>query len=95
MRIQGWLWKCEREGCGHKWMANDIVPPAKCAGCKRRGWHTIGKAEGDVLPVARPRIERPARAIAQVVEDIGETCPFFEPAAPEPKELRYEMDEGT
>lgn len=39
MRLQVWSWRCELGGCGHTWLAAGVDPPAKCAKCKKRGWH--------------------------------------------------------
>jgi hypothetical protein len=40
MRKQVLAWQCELDLCGHIWLAAGIDAPAKCAKCKRRGWHT-------------------------------------------------------
>ena len=68
MRVQGWYWKCEYADCGKQWPAHDVVPPAQCSKCKRRGWHTKtvaveqrsekAKVEGSIpFPTTKPDIQ--------------------------------------
>ena len=47
------------ELCGHRWLASGVDAPAKCAKCKRRGWHTKAVHVADEpqhipLPQAEP-----------------------------------------
>lgn len=58
-----WFWVCEHKECGWRWIAEGVVPPEKCAKCKRRGWHT--KAASIVEP----------EPVAIVPEPIGELLP--------------------
>ena len=60
MREQAWIWVCEL--CGHRWLASGVDAPAKCAKCKRRGWHTKAVHVADEprhgpLPQAEPTIQ--------------------------------------
>ena len=40
MRKQDWIWQCEHEGCGHKWIAVGVCVPVQCPKCRKRHWHT-------------------------------------------------------
>jgi len=60
MRVNRDCWKCEYEDCGWIWLAKGDEPPEKCAGCRRRRWHTPGSVE--VVEVsASPRKTIPPR----------------------------------
>jgi hypothetical protein len=44
-RVQGWLWKCDRQGCGYVWHTQGEEPPKCCAKCKARNWNAGKGAE--------------------------------------------------
>ena len=52
-------WKCDREECGHVWLAIAEEPPTACAKCKNRAWN-----RGGIVPADKPHVEHlPFRAV--------------------------------
>lgn len=88
MRKQVWAWQCELEDCGKIWIAKGIDPPAQCAKCKKRNWHTKGVSEPTSTGVVRnldeqlAMLEKPKKIYPKIdIED------FREPVAESPKSL--------
>lgn len=63
-------WKCELDGCGYEWAAKDKLPPDKCAGCKKRGWHKT-KTTAEVVRESVAKIVPDGSALALRIEEIA------------------------
>jgi hypothetical protein len=82
MRMQVWAWRCEVVGCGHTWLAQDVIAPPQCSRCKSRKWHTKQEA-----PV---RFEEKLSSFVPVEE-----VPFIYPGVTDPSPLVVERSQVT
>jgi len=81
-------WKCDRETCGHVWIAMSEEPPKACARCKCTGWNKEGSAALPSKPAAlgeQPKVaEKELPKVAKVDK---------QPKVVRPKEVVRELPE--
>jgi hypothetical protein len=65
--VQVKAWKCDREACGHVWIASSDTPPPGCAKCKSKAWN---RGEGSRPREIKPRREKPVAVVEKVIQHV-------------------------